>query len=421
MRVVVDILFAIITSYITIATYRSLISFKNVSIAAFVIILCYIFNCLPIVFDILLGIPEYMFYYDSFNEAAQNDTVSIIYDVYILAVMAALYWYYKKNVIDDNLFYLKYDCSWYPFKFLLILSPLLVYIMYGGGFSNFEYGTLASRDVDSNVSIIINQLLFISLYFFCIWIFGIKKKWFTGTILFIFLILLSLISGKRFIIAVILFSYFFCFIYSRWQGKRKTHLTTTIITVSTVFIVFMIYYITVVKVMGDYSGYIYTQLRIDFGREDVTKFVILQELKGNPILDYRGESVISLILMAFPRALWSSKPWPHYRYLTGAIFGESVDKIKDGVTPSVFEMMIANFSFWGIIVAILLILALVKLGDRLKSSSNKFLVLIIIIQLFTQNLDVVLLLFYYFLFIVITYRNHIVKGTKIQYLQKHAK
>ena len=72
-------------------------------------------------------------------------------------------------------------------------------------------------------------------------------------------------------------------------------------------------------------------LRVDFGRDDVVKYVISEEFfKHKMILDYRLQSIISLLLFFIPRSIWPTKPYPHYMYLTGHLLNLNilnVDKI----------------------------------------------------------------------------------------------
>lgn len=399
MRIALDLLLVIISTIITVKTYRSIISFKNVSLAAYVIFVCYIFNCLPIFFDLMVGIPEYHYYLSDFEVAATNDNVSILYDIYMITAMIAFYKYYKNNPVLPSESEYTFSNKYIIFKYILILSPLLIFLLSGGSFENYIYTSLQGRDVDSSVSLYINQFMFIGLYVFCVWIFSKDNNNFTGLWLILYMLILGLISGKRFIIAVILLAYFYSFINSKWTNKGKISITPALLMILSLFMAFMVYYITQVKVMGDFTGYIYTQLRVDLGREDVTKFVLMCELDGKPILDFRGQSIISMLLMIVPRSIWPTKPWPHYRYLTAAIYSETPETITSGMTPSIFEMMVANFSFLGILLAIVLILAIVKLGDRLKSTNHRLVFLLILIQLFTQSMDVIIFLFYYFIYI----------------------
>ena len=180
MRIALDILLVIISTIITIRTYRSIVSFNNVSLAAYVIFICYIFNCLPIAFDLMLGIPEYHYYLSDFGVAAASDNVSMLYDIYMLAAMISFYKYYKKNSVSSSESEYTYSQKYKIFRYVLILSPLLIFLLFGGSFDNYVYTSLQGRDIDSEVSLYINQFMFISLYVFCIWIFSKKNNKFTG-------------------------------------------------------------------------------------------------------------------------------------------------------------------------------------------------------------------------------------------------
>lgn len=413
MRLFFDITLILVSSIIVIKSYRQLITYQNLSLSAYVIFICYIFNCLPIGLDILFGYPDYVAYLSEFERAANNNTVSIIYDIYILIAMIVFYFCQKKNRIQEEYSLLKYHKKYTIFKDVIIVSPLLLFFLLIGNINDLLINSLLNRQADSNSLGLINNLLFLSLIFFCIRIFGQKRTSTSYISLILFLLILTLVSGKRFIVAVVLLVYFYSFICSRWTDKKNINLTLIVTIVGSLFMAFVIYYITNIKVMGDFSGYIYSQLRIDFGREDVVKFVIMRELDGNPILNYRGESVLSLLMMIVPRAIWISKPYPHYRYLTAEIFGSKLDELHSGMTPSIFEMMLANFGFFGMIVAIALVVAIVKFGDQLRYPNLKLVVLIILIQLFTQSLDVVLIIFYYFLFLIITKKYWIIRKIKV--------
>ena len=401
MRDIIDVLFVIISTIIVLKTYRKLISFQNYSIAGFVILILYLFNCLPIILDIFVGIPNYAYYFQPFEEAAKNDTVSIIFDFYILAVLLSLYIYYNKASVQVLNTKLVYNDKYSKIYNILIWIPvfLFVFYLYTAEITEFIYGSFSSREVNSSLPAIINHSIFFSIYCFCIKYFGREKNKFTYFILMLYLIVISIINGKRFVIADILLLYFISFIYSNWAKKTQIKLNSLIIIVGVGFMWFMIFYITNVKIMGDIGfDYIYSQLRVDFGREDVTKYVIQTELNNKPILDYRGQSFLSMFLMIIPRVLWLTKPYSHYRYLTASIYGTDVDTLTSGITPSFFEMMLANFGFLGIPIAIILLLSIIRFGDKTRNTNQKIIVLLVIIQAFTQSMDVIMFIFYYFIY-----------------------
>ena len=413
LRFVLDLLLVIISTVIVIKTYRDVISFKNESLIAYVIFITYIFNSLPIAFDIIWGYPDYIPLHSDFGKAARNDTVSIIYDLSIIVAMLSFYLYSIKNIVKENRTEFKANNRFYIIQLLLILSPIIAYFTLVGGLNDLLYSSLIEREGEANSLGLVTNLLYIGLFVFCIRIFGRKPTKLSLLWLLLYLLVLTVISGKRFILAVILIAYFFSFINSKWEVKKRANFTVLIALIGVMFMAFVVYYITSVKVMGDFSGYIYSTLRVDFGREDVTKFVLMREIEGNPILDYRGQTFLSLLLMAVPRAMWPTKPYGHYRYLTAALTGDSPDSIPSGMTPSLYEMSIANFGYLGIIVAIVVLLLIVKFGDRLANPNLKLIVLIVVIQLLTQNLDVSLFIFYVFLFLVITGKHWVMKKSPV--------
>ena len=81
-------------------------------------------------------------------------------------------------------------------------------------------------------------------------------------------------------------------------------------------IFFSIFYLINIRPMTETSvSSIYDMLRVDFGRDDVIKYVINKEIiRHEHILEYYGETFISLIGSFVPRKIWLSKPYPHYMY-----------------------------------------------------------------------------------------------------------
>jgi hypothetical protein len=141
---------------------------------------------------------------------------------------------------------------------------------------------------------------------------------------------------------------------------------------------------------------IYDAFRVDFGRDDVVKFVINRELfLQEPILEYRGQTIISTFLQFIPRDIWASKPFPHYMYLTAAILGVPIQFLHTGLTPSWFEICIANFGYLGFFIGVFSIPLLCFLGDIIKAIRLKAIVLMLIVALLTASID------FYFIFILI--------------------
>jgi uncharacterized membrane protein YhaH (DUF805 family) len=155
-------------------------------------------------------------------------------------------------------------------------------------------------------------------------------------------------------------------------------------------ILFSGFYLIAIRPLSDTSfESVYEMLRVDFGRDDVIKYVINEEIVNERmILEYRGETFISLLLFFIPRKIWPTKPYPHYMYLTASILGLSIYQLPAGTTPSLLEMTICNFGVLGFPIGIVILCVLTYLIDKCKDIDRKAIFLILSIVLLTQSMDV---------------------------------
>ena len=147
---------------------------------------------------------------------------------------------------------------------------------------------------------------------------------------------------------------------------------------------------------------VYDMLRVDFGRDDVIKYVIYEEFfKKNHILDYPGQSFFSTLFIFIPRIIWPNKPYSHYQYLTSSILGLPISKLPAGTTPCWYEMTLCNFGYFGYLVGIFGLIGFCYFADGMKQTKSKSLVFMLILVLLTQNTDVyvvyILFIFMYYL------------------------
>lgn len=79
-------------------------------------------------------------------------------------------------------------------------------------------------------------------------------------------------------------------------------------------VLFSAYYVTNVKITST-TDTLYSNLRIDFRRDDIAKYVIHKVLiNKEEILDYPGQTFLSAIFMLVPCSIRSTKPYPHHGY-----------------------------------------------------------------------------------------------------------
>ena len=388
----------LISSCITVNSYKRIVKNKCSSIAHFIVLVEYVFLCIPILLNYCIGIPTYNYisWYKSFLPSMESESIAFIYDMYILVSIILLYCYarsydrrkskYKKyediklNGLFNNRIFLT----------IVIVSPIIYIILSGKMTSYLIYASSGGRGIeDTGFTTFLSMLILFSIYAFCYQFFTkpVTKGRFLILLLYSFAI--SWINGKRFIIALMLIVYLF--FYTRSDLSKKTRKKLEIYTpfLFVALVLFSYYYLVVIKPLSDVSfNSVYDMLRVDFGRDDVIKYVINKELfQKSRILDYRGETFLSTFLTFVPRAIWPNKPYPHYMYLTASILGTSIDKLPAGTTPSWFEMCIANCSWLGFVIGIVFIPILCKWCDRLKSIPYQMLMLVFIIVLVTHSTD----------------------------------
>lgn len=391
---IADWMLLIVSTLISIKSYKSIIKNKNSSVSHFVILIEYIFLCVPILLNYIFGVPSYTYipWYKPFISSMNNESIGLIYDAYIIISIIALFFYSvyydKKRIPIENNFNGLINNKY--FSLLLIFSPIFYILVSGNLMAYFVYASTAARGIyQSNFNVILSMLILFSIYGFCCFLFSKQLNKRSFIVLCIYTLIISWINGKRFIIALLLMVFLFFYTKSDINIKSRKKLEILVPFSFIGLIVFSYFYLIFIKPLSDVSFIsVYDMLRVDFGRDDVIKFVIEQEFyNDNPILQYRGQTFLSTFFTFIPREIWAGKPYPHYMYLTSSILGIPIDRLPAGTTPSWFEMCIANFSWFGFVIGSFGIPILCYWCDRLKSLNNKMIFLVFIIVLITQSTD----------------------------------
>lgn len=399
MQFINDTLFIFLSSLIFYKSYKKIVFNKKASSAFYVIAVIYFFCCFPVLLDHLLGPTKYdvIYWYKPFLPAMRNEYVCIIYNIYIISSIFFLYTYgllstkklnYQLIETSKNINQFLYWIGMvYPLVFLCLFNDITQFL---------TYDSLIARGLYGMDIFMLNSFILLSLYCTCVltMVGAInKQKIFITILLFILLIWLQ---GKRFIVANMLLFAFFFITKSNIDLTKRKKLFKLLPMAFTGLILFSALYLAYVKPLDDMSFQsVYDMLRVDFGRDDVIKYVIYQEFfVDNPILDYRGESFLSTLFVFIPKSIWVNKPYTHYEYLTASIKSLPVNNIGSGITPSLFEMCLCNFGILGFIFSTFILLLLCKLCDNMKTINSKSLVLMYIVVLLTQNTDVYIIYFF---------------------------
>ena len=392
MKVIFDWMLIILSTYVLIDSIIGIIKRKN-TVMAYCVLVFYVFNCFPILLDYILGIPNYNSWYFRLEEAMKDTNVALIYDIYMIIVLAFFYFYKKlnKNHQDKKQEEIKIEKSHRNLLILLCLLPH-IYILITGNLTNFlEYKSINNRNIGETSIELINLFNQISIIAFSYLYFCVQNVKCNKLILILYTLSIWWIDGKRYIVLTTLLIYVFLYIKSnKTKFNYRKFIKYGVIGIVLFSIFYTIYSQNKMKrvYINNNEMTFYADFRLNFGRDDVTKFVIKREFIDNkPILEYRGQGALYNIAMLVPRSLFPNKPYPHYRYLSAAIYNTSILNIPSGMTPSIFEMGIANFSYFGIILSPLIVVLICKMADNSKSILKQSIYLTIIVNLLTQSLD----------------------------------
>ena len=404
---IINIVFLILSTLLIYPSVKRIVKYQSVSMADYVVILIAVFNCMPVLFDTAFGVPTYVYWYKPFESVIGDFSVCMIYNSYILITLTALQ-LYARRISRIRGTQITYECVYLSsFRKPVVDAALavlpIVYFIYRYGLAAFTgYTMLGRRGIRSGDSQLINQMIILSIYIFATRFFSRprNKKEYIG--MFAFFFLLIWLNGKRYMIVTIGEVAFYLYQMTKKRSEKRARLTPILIIGAIGFVIFSAYYITSIKV-NTASAYLYGTLRVDFGRDDVTKYVIHKVLiEHEPILDYPGQTVLADLLMFVPRSIWHGKPYPHYRYLTASILGVSTTSIPAGTTPSIFEMNLCNFGWMGIAVTIIVLVILCNIADKANELGTKVIILLIITNLLSQALDAVMILLPVAVFLIIS-------------------
>ena len=294
-----DWLLILTATGIVISAYKRVVFQENCSVANYVIVVLYVFCVLPIICNYTLGLPQYntIYWYKPFIEPMVNVQVGIIYDLYIMLCIILLYIFCARK--NRGIILTQYNsltsivCNNRVISTVLIFLPIIYIVLTGSGKYYVTYAVSSARGLtESNKMALMTPCMLISMIVY----FGtvLKNNLTIKKIILTFLYSVSIvwISGKRFMLANILLLFIFYTVNMDIDvnGRKKIYRILPILGI--VLIGFSVFYLAVIRPMAETSSLsIYDMLRVDFGRDDVIKYVINKEIiRGERILEYRGET-----------------------------------------------------------------------------------------------------------------------------------
>lgn len=396
----------ILGTFWAIKAVRSILRGTKYSIN-FVMLVFYVFFILPLAFDSVLGVPKYT-YELSFSIATADLYTNILYALYVSIVPVIWHMTAVRKTMGSgfkqgsshlfsNYIYITMMVS--PI-FLLFFSPNPeIYLNYGAAILGFP-----SPEGEQFHSLI-SAATFFSVMSFSFLL--IKQK--ELSLLFFmrfgpFLLATLWMNGKRNIViwALVLV------LYALW--KRRTMQPKQILLMSLLFLTVGIGFSALYQQAFRYDDLkvdswedVYTNMRVDYGREDVTKMAIYAELNPSEltILDYRGQSMLYNLLFFVPREVWPGKPWPYAVYATSALIRIPPQYVGWGMTTGILDESIANFGLLGMLVGPLFISIVCRVGDRDQEPLPQLLTVLITILMLVLQLAAFMPVFLAWLAVVI--------------------
>lgn len=371
----------------------------------------YIFFVLPLLLDIIYGVPRYLTS-PGFQIASNDSLVGLIYNIYIL--IPPLIWFkYSKRVINfsfkkgktDNKTINTKKASLLSFYILMIIISLpLALLLFSPNMSLYsEYGGVLSgmNDEERSYHTILRLSTTISIVTIAITL--LKSKQLVSTLILLspFLIVNFWINGKRSIVALSIVLIFFI-IWKKRNLRGLKLLIVGVLAVTSIFLFSSLYQSNIREFDERTFQEKYENYRADYGRDDVMKLVIYNEInKDMSILEHRGQSLLFYTTMYIPRDLWEEKPLPYAQYITSALFLTEPQLWGWGMTTSILDESIANFGLLGVLIGPLIILVICRIGDSADNFLLTMLSIIICVFLLTVHLVAFFPMFLVWLLLII--------------------
>lgn len=376
-------------------------------VSDYVFIIFFIFYILPLLLDIVIGVPKLNWaplYERSFNDVLTN----IFYCIFIIFIIFQFNRIKKNVIIGSQKVKLKFDLLKEVVVVLFSLSPLFLVFIYENSFLYLIYKDHADIMIEksplpgyiyllSSVSVLIIFINAISLNY------SLKYVLFCFPIIFIDIWL----NGKRNIVALVVVF----FILLLFKNKSINKVPKLFISF---FLIISLYFLNSFyqnNIRTDKPEEAYSSFRVDFGRDAAMKAGIYKMIYNNsekPILEYPGQSFVFYATIFIPRDKWENKPLPYAQYFTSAVLDTEPKMWGWGLTTSFFEETISNFSYLGFLIGPFLFFRFIKASSKINSKIFDLFTILICSILLSVEITAYYILFvlwFAFYFYFLKYKN----------------
>jgi hypothetical protein len=383
--------------------------FKNYYSIYIVIIFHFFFTGIPLLLDIVIGTPDYDFFYRLHNlRIVSKDEITFgIYCMYV--AVAPLVWWYtgrpkkvknslgslinnrliSKTLVSLNVNY-KLNKRLNVIKlfltilcYLLLFMPTILWFFSPNPSLYLTYGAAKSFQALSTVESSYHRLVFLYCYISLLGAMGLiilQKKKNLSFLNFAFwlsvltpMIISMWMHGKRNIIA---YGIFVIFISLLIKGSIKGQKLLILLTVVFLSFGWFSYYYQTSLVRNIAPGQIYEISRLDYGSDHLIKLSIYSELNPDKIkiLDHKFQTFYFNIVQYIPRAIWPNKPAisTYGPLLSAATFEIPVQDVRGGIKGCWLAESLSNIGWMAILLGPLMMSLFCRIGDQ---TNNKFVTL----------------------------------------------
>lgn len=361
------------------------LKYGKITIYSLLVVLFYIFQFLPLATGFLYDEGDYAFSNINIYKAMHDAQTAIVYDVIIIVILIYLYYRSKKTDKYFHTYYIRLRQLRFGNFFLYIsiffmILPLLLALLSPNPtiYTIFAYSYRNDLTIEEELyhNIFMIPSIQISILSFALYYAQKdRSKWFAYLMMFVITWLTFKRTGLFFMSLIILGLDYVSGKYEFSKLFKKSALLA-LICVS--------YFVAYSNITGkgqDSDSYnLYTMY---YGRNYCVKTAIYDQLNGNKMLDYRGQTILFDFFFYVPRSIWKNKPAMYSKYSTAYSQGRKGYDATTNFYVNIWAEYISNFHFLGVLLAFLFIHLFLRISQR---SDN----------LFVYLMGVVFISFYFF-------------------------
>jgi hypothetical protein len=331
----------------------------------------FFFFGLPLALDHLIGRPP-LSNWPGFAAALQDPASCFVYDAY-MAFCPVIMWLVSRSgrgrVMGPGVMRRSISEKYKPLLIGIAISPLVALCFAPNPAIYSEYASVLNQHTPSEQQFhtLLSNLIFLSIFAAAGLLYSARNAGATFAAIAPLLFTGIWLNGKRSIVIITILVIGAAVLARIGRRLGPTRIIATAVILGSGFALYSYTYQARFRTLEtlDFNSS-YQNMRLDYGRDLVTKMVLMHELNRPDlsILEYRGQSLFFNTVMYFPREEWPDKPWPYAVYATAAALRFKVAYIGWGITTSWFDECIANMGWVGMLVAPISIGLVCRAGDR---------------------------------------------------------